>query len=106
MSLVTSLFFLVLLLNQRSSPPLRLQASHSVHIIIIIIIIIIINININAWKVDPPSPLVSHYRGFFGGAKSPGSETNNSSTSSPEVKNGCSFVAGIGISLLFPIIIT
>jgi hypothetical protein len=28
MSLVTSLFFLVLLLNQRRSPPLRLQASH------------------------------------------------------------------------------
>jgi hypothetical protein len=29
MSLVTGLFFLVLLLNQRRSPPLRLQASHS-----------------------------------------------------------------------------
>ena len=28
MSLVTGLFFLVLLLNQRCSPPLRLQASH------------------------------------------------------------------------------
>ena len=28
MSLVTHLFFLVLLLNQRCSPPLRLQASH------------------------------------------------------------------------------
>ena len=28
MSLVTGLFFLVLLLNQRWSPPLRLQASH------------------------------------------------------------------------------
>ena len=28
MSLVTGLFFLVLLLNQRRSPPLRLQASH------------------------------------------------------------------------------
>ena len=28
MSLVTSLFFLVILLNQRWSPPLRLQASH------------------------------------------------------------------------------
>ena len=28
MSLVTGLFFLVLLLNQRSFPPLRLQALH------------------------------------------------------------------------------
>ena len=28
MSLVTGLFFLILLLNQRVSPPLRLEASH------------------------------------------------------------------------------
>jgi len=52
MSLVTGLFFPVLLLNQRWSPPLRLQASHystsrivcDVSSIIIIIIIIIIGI--------------------------------------------------------------
>ena len=51
MSLVTGLFFLVLLLNQRWSPSLRLQASHcsasrnmcDVPSIIIIIIIIIVS---------------------------------------------------------------
>jgi hypothetical protein len=43
MSLVTGLFFLVILLNQEWSPPLRLQASHcSIFRVIIIIIIIII----------------------------------------------------------------
>jgi len=57
MSLVTGLFFLVLLLNQQWSPPLRLQASHcstfrimcdipSIIIIIIIIIIILKGTNI------------------------------------------------------------
>ena len=40
LSLVTGLFFLVLLLNQRWSPPLRLQASHRSTFPFIIIIII------------------------------------------------------------------
>ena len=44
MTLVTGLFCLVLLLNQRWSPPLKLQVSHcSTFRIIIIIIIIIIS---------------------------------------------------------------
>ena len=51
MSLVTDLIFLVLLLNQRWSPPLRLQASHCSTFRIFIIIIIIIIIYVLVLKV-------------------------------------------------------
>ena len=52
MSLVTGLFFLLLLLNQRWSPPLRLQVAHcsTFRIVCDIIIIIIIDMNVSCHR--------------------------------------------------------